>query len=68
MRRASLSPFISKRSVAQLEPLIGAEVDKLCKRFEEAFRSGEVIRLDAAFMALTTDIIMTTPLPRNGRT
>ncbi|KAF2100215.1 putative cytochrome P450 [Rhizodiscina lignyota] len=57
IRRAPLNPFFSKRSVAQLESLIAEKIEKLRNRFERASDTGEVILLDAAFMALTTDVI-----------
>ncbi|EXJ83291.1 hypothetical protein A1O1_06910 [Capronia coronata CBS 617.96] len=57
LRRSALNPFFSKRSVNQMESLIVANIERLCKRFEEAIKTAEVIRLDAAYMALTMDII-----------
>ncbi|CZR56606.1 related to cytochrome P450 CYP3/CYP5/CYP6/CYP9 subfamilies [Phialocephala subalpina] len=57
LRRSAISPFFSKRSVNQLEPLIQGKVDKLAARFKNIMESGEVIRADAAFTALTFDII-----------
>jgi cytochrome P450 len=57
LRRSALNPFFSKRSVNQTEPLIKAKVERLCRRFEAVLESGEVVRLDAAYMALTMDII-----------
>jgi cytochrome P450 len=57
LRRGALNPFFSARSVTAVEPLIKTKVDKLCARFAGAARTGEVIRLDAAFMALTMDVI-----------
>ncbi|KAI9878625.1 MAG: hypothetical protein M1830_000392 [Pleopsidium flavum] len=57
LRRAALNPFFSKRSVTQLEPVIRDKVEKLAGRFEKAMKTGEVIRLDAAYMALTMDVI-----------
>ncbi|KAK2760521.1 benzoate 4-monooxygenase cytochrome p450 [Colletotrichum kahawae] len=57
LRRGALNPFFSVRSVTQLEPLIRSKVEKLSSRFGEVAQTGEVIRLDAAFMALTMDII-----------
>jgi len=56
-RRGALNNFFSARSVAQLEPMIQAKIDKLLGRLERVASTGEVLRLDAAFMALTTDII-----------
>ncbi|KAK6209990.1 cytochrome P450 [Colletotrichum tabaci] len=57
LRRGALNPFFSARSVARLEPLIRGKVDKLSARFSELVKTGEVVRLDAAFMALTMDVI-----------
>ena len=57
LRRGALNPFFSVRSVTKLEPLIKSKVDKLCQRFEDHSKTGEIVRLDAAFMALTMDII-----------
>lgn len=56
LRRSAIAPFFSVRSVAQLEPLIRGKVEKLSNRFETIAATGEVVRLDAAFMALTMDI------------
>ncbi|KAK0390740.1 hypothetical protein NLU13_0243 [Sarocladium strictum] len=56
-RRAVLNPFFSAQSVAQVQPLIKAKVEKLCARFRSIAKTGEVVRLDAAFMALTMDVI-----------
>lgn len=57
MRRGAISPFFSVRSVTQLEPLIQSKVEKLCARFDALAGTAEVVRIDAAFMALTMDII-----------
>ena len=57
LRRGALNPFFSAQSVAKLEPLIRSKVDKLCARFDAIAQTGEIVRLDAAFMALTMDII-----------
>ncbi|KAK1990315.1 cytochrome P450 [Colletotrichum falcatum] len=57
LRRGALNPFFSARSVVRLEPLIREKVEKLSARFDGLARTGEVVRLDAAFMALTMDII-----------
>ncbi|KAI8255712.1 Exopolygalacturonase X-1 [Colletotrichum sp. SAR 10_98] len=57
LRRGALNPFFSVRSVTQLEPLIRSKVEKLSARFGDIAQTGEVVRLDAAFMALTMDII-----------
>lgn len=56
-RRAALNPFFSARSVAQVQPMIKSKVEKLSARFDAIAKTGEVVRVDAAFMALTMDII-----------
>lgn len=57
LRRGALNPFFSVRSVVRLEPLVRSKVEKLLARFAGVAASGEIVRLDAAFMALTMDII-----------
>ncbi|KAK5228687.1 hypothetical protein LTR72_002572 [Exophiala xenobiotica] len=52
LRRSALNPFFSKRSINQTEALITAKIEQLL-----ALKTGEIIRLDAAYMALTMDII-----------
>jgi hypothetical protein len=41
----------------ELEPVLKAKVELLASRFENAQKTGEVIRVDAAFIALTMDVI-----------
>lgn len=58
LRRAPLNSFFSKRSVVQLEPVIRENIAKLAQRFAaEIKKDRSVIRLDAAFTALTMDVI-----------
>ena len=57
IRRGAIAPFFSARSVSQLEPMLKGMIEKLCARFDSIAKSGEIVRLDAAFMALTMDII-----------
>jgi len=57
LRRGALNPFFSKRTIAQMEARILGKVEQLCSRFEQAIGTGDIIRLDAAYMALTMDII-----------
>ena len=57
IRRGALNPFFSKRSVHLLETNIRDRVEKLARRFCQLCASGEIVRLDVAFMALTMDII-----------
>ena len=49
--------MFSGARIAQFQPVIRSMVDKLCSKFDEFKKSGEVIMLDRALMALTTDII-----------
>ncbi|KAK8108717.1 Cytochrome P450 monooxygenase sdnE [Apiospora sp. TS-2023a] len=57
LRRAPLNPFFSKKSITDKEPQIRDKVEHLCRRFAAAAGTGEVVRLDVAFTALTMDII-----------
>jgi cytochrome P450 len=57
LRRGALNPFFSVRSVSRLEPMIKSKIEKLCARFEGIAKTQEIVRFDAAFMALTMDII-----------
>ncbi|KAK3343373.1 cytochrome P450 [Lasiosphaeria hispida] len=57
LRRGALNPFFSVRSVARLEPLLKSKIEKLSARFDALVKTQEPFRLDAAFMALTMDII-----------
>ncbi|KAK4466005.1 benzoate 4-monooxygenase [Cladorrhinum samala] len=57
LRRAPLSSFFSARAVTQLEDQIMSKVEKLSARFLGLVETGEVFRFDAAFLALSMDII-----------
>ncbi|KAE8552457.1 hypothetical protein TMatcc_002504 [Talaromyces marneffei ATCC 18224] len=58
LRRSGLNPFFSKNVISNnASALISDKIERLCQRFSEACKSGEVVRLDAAYMALTMDII-----------
>ncbi|KAK4222217.1 cytochrome P450 [Podospora fimiseda] len=59
LRRAPLNAFLSARSVTQLEGQIMSKVQKLSDRFSGLVETNDVFRFDAAFMALTMDIIAT---------
>jgi cytochrome P450 len=56
-RRATVNPFFAKRAVVDLEVQISEKVDYLCERLAAFAESGEPIRLDVAYSALTTDVI-----------
>ncbi|MCJ1436172.1 hypothetical protein MMC27_005550 [Xylographa pallens] len=57
MRRSSLNPFFSQKSVIEYAGSIQAGVDKLCARLEEFHLSKSSIDLKIAFAALTGDVI-----------
>jgi len=57
MRRSALNPFFSKRAIASNEAQIKQKVEHLCHRLKECMDNDAVVRLDAAFMALTMDVI-----------
>lgn len=59
LRRSILSPYFSKAAVVRLEPAIYERIGRLCSRLEETMRLGQVVDLDAAFAALTADIVTT---------
>ena len=57
MRRMALNPFFSKQAVQRLEPMIQSKIDLLCRRLREFAQQGQVLTVENAMMALTTDII-----------
>ncbi|KAF2730233.1 putative cytochrome P450 [Polyplosphaeria fusca] len=57
MRRTALNPFFAKRSVVRLEPRITEKVKTLCRRLVEEMKTGNIVDLNAAYMALTVDVI-----------
>ncbi|KAJ9268666.1 hypothetical protein DTO212C5_5273 [Paecilomyces variotii] len=57
LRRSAINPFFSKRAVSNAEKLIWEKIEILCQRLAAACQSKQVLRLDAAYMALTMDII-----------
>lgn len=57
LRRGAINPFFSKRAVSNAEKLIWEKIEILCQRFADACKAKQVVRLDAAYMALTMDII-----------
>ncbi|KAI9785213.1 MAG: hypothetical protein M1835_003379 [Candelina submexicana] len=58
-RRGVLSPYFSKKSVTQLEPVIQSIVDKLCAILKTYQESGEPVIMEYAYSALTADVIST---------
>ncbi|KAJ5160940.1 uncharacterized protein N7482_007944 [Penicillium canariense] len=57
LRRSILSPYFSKAAVIRLESAIHERIERLCSRLEETMHRGQIADLDAAFAALTADIV-----------
>jgi cytochrome P450 len=57
MQRGALNSFFSKKAVTQLESVVQEKIETLCQRFEGALKTGKVFKADAAYMALTMDVI-----------
>ena len=57
MRRSSLNPFFSQKSVIEYAGALQSCVDKFCTRLEEFCSSKNPIDLKIAFAALTGDVI-----------
>ncbi|KAJ0356209.1 hypothetical protein COL154_011029, partial [Colletotrichum chrysophilum] len=56
IRRKALSPFFAASKIVEFESVIKTKVDDLCRKLA-ASADGEVVKLDRAFVALTTDTI-----------
>ncbi|KAL6887557.1 cytochrome P450 [Trichoderma longibrachiatum] len=56
-RRGILKDFFSRRSVAELSDSVNERVQKLMRRLEADRLNGNIVSLDDAFSALTSDII-----------
>ncbi|PYH87680.1 benzoate 4-monooxygenase cytochrome P450 [Aspergillus ellipticus CBS 707.79] len=56
-RRSLLNDFFSKRSVSGLSPVVEERVSKLMERLEGFYRTGQVVNINNAFAALTSDVI-----------
>lgn len=57
LRRNSLNPFFSKKSVVDLLPAIQRPVYLLCKRLRHASTDNETVNMKYIFAAVTLDII-----------
>jgi cytochrome P450 len=57
LRRAPLAPYFSSSAIRKFDPVIRNKLDILCDKLENCRRNQEVVCLDVAFTALTTDII-----------
>lgn len=52
-----MNPFFSKKAVDDLIPVIQYPIDILCKRLDEASKSGETVNMKYFYAAVTMDII-----------
>ena len=57
MRRASIDPFFSKRSVTALESLMRDKTERLSERIEEYRQQNRPVNLTCAYLAYGTDVI-----------
>lgn len=57
MRRAALNPFFSKKSVAELMPVIQSGINGLCERLREFRATGAPANIINAYSAMTVDVI-----------
>ena len=56
-RRGALNSFFAKRSIMRLEHVIQEKVDKLLTHLDAVAGTGDVLRFDTEFLAVTIDII-----------
>jgi cytochrome P450 len=56
MRRAALNPYFSNQAINRIEPVVRSKLDTLCSKLAEANKSGEVVNVELAFMALTVSV------------
>ncbi|WYZ45823.1 hypothetical protein EsH8_IX_000048 [Colletotrichum jinshuiense] len=56
VRRKALNPFFAAGKIAEFQPVIEAKVNNLCNKLASS-ADGEVVKIDRAFVALTTDVI-----------
>ncbi|CAG7931468.1 unnamed protein product [Penicillium olsonii] len=57
MRRAQIEKYFSRQSVTNIEHVIYESIDKLDEHFQRAFKTNQVVGVDAGFAGLTSDII-----------
>jgi hypothetical protein len=60
-----MNPFMSKQSIAKLQPMLTFMIDKLCKRIEEFQKSGQPMTMRQVYMCLTTDVVTLFALNRS---
>jgi cytochrome P450 len=65
LRRAALNPFLSKQTIARLQPMLTFMIEKLCNRIEEFQKSGQPMLIRRMYMCLTTDVVVLYSLGRS---
>lgn len=60
-RRAPLAPYFSMQAIRRFDPVIRDKLEILSQRLEGYRRNGQIVDLDTAFTALTTDIVSDDP-------
>jgi Cytochrome P450 len=56
-RLSAVHSFFSKRSIAELEPMISDKVEQLCQRLAALSGTKQVLNLKVVYMALSADVI-----------
>jgi len=56
-RRAAISPFFSKSTVASTEPMIHDKMRLLCQRLKQTLAVGGVVELRRTYLAIATDTL-----------
>lgn len=65
VRRAALNPFLSKQTIARLQPMLTFMIEKLCSRIEEFRKSSQPMLMRRVYMCLTTDVVVLYSLGRS---
>ncbi|APA15993.1 hypothetical protein sscle_16g107630 [Sclerotinia sclerotiorum 1980 UF-70] len=64
-RRAALNKYLSKQTIAKLEPMLLDMLDKLCGRIEEFREKREVLDMRIVYQCFITDVITLYALNRS---
>lgn len=57
LRRKPLNPMFSAKRIGEFQPVIRENLEKLCQKIAQYQNDGQVVPLNRAWMAVTTDII-----------
>ena len=57
LRRKPLNPMFSAKRIGEFQPVIRENLEKLCQKIAQYQKDGQVVPLNRAWMAVTTDII-----------